>query len=108
MLAGSALTATAQTNEIYCSEKFKDNIFISAGVGTQACMNPDNLDYGTEHAITPLIHVSVGKLFNPVWRFCGQVAGPLVPLSVFAGPGLTFAKTYGNQDMLNALMITVW
>ena len=30
MLAGLALTATAQTKEKYYSEKFKDNIFISA------------------------------------------------------------------------------
>ena len=41
MLAGLALTATAQTKEKYYSEKFKDNIFISAGVGAQACVNPD-------------------------------------------------------------------
>lgn len=61
MLAGLALTATAQTKEKYYSEKFKDNIFISAGVGAQACVNPDNFDYGFGHAITPLIHVSVGK-----------------------------------------------
>ena len=38
MLAGLALTATAQTKEKYYSEKFKDNIFISAGVGAQACV----------------------------------------------------------------------
>ena len=75
MLAGLALTATAQTKEKYYSEKFKDNIFISAGVGAQACVNPDNFDYGFGHAITPLIHVSVGKLFNPIWGVRGQVAG---------------------------------
>ena len=149
MLAGLALTATAQTKEKYYSEKFKDNIFISAGVGAQACVNPDNFDYGFGHAITPLIHVSVGKLFNPVWGVRGQVAGlwstlysergqisgtyaeiknkkyftlradamynlsnsicgynpdRLFTLSVFAGPGLTFAKAYGEQDKLNALI----
>ena len=37
MLAGLALTATAQTKEKYYSEKFKDNIFISAGVGARLC-----------------------------------------------------------------------
>ncbi|EKU89242.1 OmpA family protein [Bacteroides oleiciplenus] len=149
MLAGIALTATAQTKEKYYSEKFKDNIFISAGVGAQACVNPDNFDYGFGHAITSLIHVSVGKLFNPIWGVRGQVAGlwstlysehgqikgayaeiknkkyftlhadamynlsnsiggynpdRLFTLSVFAGPGLTFAKTYGDQDKLNALI----
>ena len=149
MLAGLALTATAQTKEKYYSEKFKDNIFISAGVGAQACVNPDNFDYGFGHAITPLIHVSVGKLFNPIWGVRGQVAGlwstlytergqikgtyaevknkkyftlradamynlsnsvcgynpeRLFTLSVFAGPGLTFAKAYGEQDKLNALI----
>ena len=149
VLAGIALAATAQTKEKYYSERFKDNIFISAGVGAQACMNPDNFDYGIGHAITPLIHVSVGKLFNPIWGVRGQVAGlwstlysergqvegtyaevknkkyftlradamynlsnsicgynpdRLFSLSVFAGPGLTFAKAYGEQDKLNALI----
>ena len=149
MLAGLALTATAQTKEKYYSEKFKDNIFVSAGVGAQACMNPDNFDYGIGNAITPLIHVSVGKLFDPIWGIRGQVAGlwstlyterglqegnylkiknkkyftlradamfnltnsicgynpeRLFSLSVFAGPGLTFSKTYGKQEKLNALV----
>ena len=149
MLAGLALTATAQTKEKYYSEKFKDNIFVSAGVGAQACMNPDNFDYGIGNAITPLIHVSVGKLFDPIWGIRGQVAGlwstlyterglqegdylkiknkkyftlradamfnltnsicgynpeRLFALSVFAGPGLTFSKTYGKQDKVNALV----
>lgn len=149
MLAGLALTATAQTKEKYYSEKFKDNIFVSAGVGAQACMNPDNFDYGIGNAITPLIHVSVGKLFDPIWGIRGQVAGlwstlyterglqegnylkiknkkyftlradamfnltnsicgynpeRLFSLSVFAGPGLTFSKTYGKQDKVNALV----
>ena len=149
MLTGLALTATAQTKEKYYSEKFKDNIFVSAGVGAQACMNPDNFDYGIGNAITPLIHVSVGKLFDPVWGIRGQVAGlwstlysergmqegdylkiknkkyftlradamfnltnsicgynpdRLFSLSVFAGPGITFSKTYGDQDKVNALI----
>ncbi|MEY8720062.1 OmpA family protein [Bacteroides stercorirosoris] len=149
LLAGTAISAGAQTKEKYYSEKFKDNIFISAGVGAQACVNPDNFDYGIGNAITPLIHVSVGKLFNPIWGVRGQVAGlwstlysergqvegtyaevknkkyftlradamynlsnsicgynpdRLFTLSVFAGPGLTFAKTYGKQDKLNALI----
>ena len=149
MLAGLALTATAQTKEKYYSEKNKDNIFVSAGVGAQACMNPDNFDYGIADAITPLIHISVGKLFNPIWGVRGQVAGlwstlysergqisgtyaeyknkkyftlhadamynlsnsicgynpdRLFTLSVFAGPGLTFSKAYGDQEKVNALI----
>ena len=149
LLAGTAVSAGAQTKEKYYSEKFKDNIFVSAGVGAQACVNPDNFDYGIGNAITPLIHISVGKLFNPIWGVRGQVAGlwstlysergqvegtyaevknkkyftlradamynlsnsicgynpqRLFTLSVFAGPGLTFAKTYGKQDKLNALI----
>ena len=149
MLAGAASTMTAQTKEKFVSESWKDNIFVSAGVGGQVCVNPDNSDYGLGHAITPLIHVSVGKLFTPTWGVRGQAAGlwstlyskygqtgdaykeiknkkyftlradalynltnaisgynpdRLFSLSVFAGPGLTFAKTYGKQDKLNALI----
>lgn len=75
MLAGSAI-ATAQTNtkEKYYSESFKNNIFISVGGGAQACMNPDNFDYGFGKAITPLVNISVGKFFTPIWGFRGQVA----------------------------------
>ncbi|WP_455966911.1 OmpA family protein [Bacteroides fluxus] len=149
MLAGAASTMTAQTKEKFVSESWKDNFFISAGVGGQVCVNPDNSDYGLGHAITPLIHVSVGKLFTPTWGVRGQVAGlwstlyskygqpagtyneiknkkyftlradamynvsnaiwgynpeRLFNFSVFAGPGLTFAKTYGKQDKLDALI----
>ena len=157
LLAGSAISVGAQTKEKFYSEKFKDNIFVSAGVGAQVCVNPDNSDYGLGEAITPLIHISVGKWMNPVWGFRGQVAGlwstlnskhlngvetvldgqetvwykiknkkyftlradaiynlsnsicgynpdRLFTLSVFAGPGLTFAKTYGDQDKLNAMI----
>ncbi len=149
LLTGAAVSASAQTKEHYYSEKAKDNIFISVGVGAQGCVNPDNFDYGFGHAITPLIYASVGKLFNPIWGIRGQVAGcwstlyseygmpegeykkmknkkyftlradglfnlsnaiggynpdRLFTVSVFAGPGLTFAKAYGNQDKLNALI----
>ncbi|MEG1563625.1 MAG: OmpA family protein [Bacteroides sp.] len=156
MLAGAAASVTAQTKEMFYSESFKDNIFVSVGVGGQVCVNPDNSDYGLGKAITPLIHVSVGKLFNPTWGVRAQVAGMwstlnskhlngvgsvdgqevwykiknkryftlradamynltnaivgynpdrLFSLSVFAGPGLTFAKTYGEkQDKMNALI----
>ena len=75
LLTGAAISASAQTKEHYYSEKAKDNIFISVGVGAQGCVNPDNFDYGFGHAITPLIHASVGKLFNPIWGIRGQVAG---------------------------------
>ena len=156
LLAGTAVSAGAQTKEKFTSDKFSDNIFISAGVGAQVCVNLDNSDYGLGKAITPLIHVSLGKWVNPVWGFRGQVAGlwstlnskhlngveyvqdgqtqwyqvknkkyftlradalynltnaicgynedRLFSVSVFAGPGLTFAKTYGDQDKLNALI----
>ncbi|MDO4165417.1 MAG: OmpA family protein [Bacteroides sp.] len=149
LLAGLSITAGAQEKETYYSEKFTDNIFVSAGIGAQACVNPDNFDYGIGHAITPLIHISVGKLFNPTWGTRLQVAGfwtklysnygmeadtykkvernmgtvridglfnltnaiagynpdRLFTLSVFAGPGLTFAKTYGTErDKVNALV----
>lgn len=149
MLAGVAVSATAQTKEKFYSENAKDNFFISVGVGAQGVVNPDNFDYGFGKAITPLINVSVGKLFNPIWGVRGQVAGAwttlyssygvpanqynevknkhyftlradgmfnlsnaiagynpdrLFNVSVFAGPGLTFAKTYGKQDKLNALI----
>lgn len=156
LLAGTAVTAGAQTKEKFTSEKFTDNMFISVGGGAQVCVNPDNSDYGLGKAITPLLHVSVGKWVNPVWGFRGQFAGVwstlnskhlngvqtvignesvwyklknkkyftlradamynlsnsicgynpdrLFTVSVFAGPGLTFAKTYGDQDKLNALI----
>lgn len=149
MVASAVGTMTAQTKEKFVSESWKDNFFISVGGGGQVCLNPDNSDYGLSHAITPLFHVSVGKLFTPTWAIRGQLAGMWTTLyskygqpagtynelknkkyltlhadaiynvsnailgynperlfnfSVFAGPGLTFAKTYGKQDKANALI----
>lgn len=150
MLAGVASTLSAQTKEKYVSESWKDNFFVSVGVGGQVCVNPDNSDYGLGHAITPNLAFSFGKLFTPTWGVRAQVAGfwstlyseyaspvagqyeeiknkafgtvrfdamynvsnaiwgynpdRLFNLSVFAGPGLTFAKTYGKQDEVNALV----
>lgn len=150
LLAGAsvAMAQNEGAKEKFYSEKFKDNIFISAGVGAQLNVNPDNFDYGFGHAITPLIHISVGKLFNPVWGVRAQFAGMwstlyskygmtngyneiknknymtlhadglmnltnlfagykedrLFSLSAFAGPGLTFAKAFGNQKDINALI----
>ncbi len=72
LLAGSATIATAQTKEKFTSESWKDNIFVSVGVGAQATTNPDT-DFGK--AISPLINVSVGKFINPVFGFRGQVYG---------------------------------
>lgn len=75
LLTGAAISASAQTKEKFYTERAKDNIFISVGAGAQGCVNPNNFDYGFGHAITPLIHVSVGKLINPVWGVRAQVAG---------------------------------
>lgn len=150
MLAGAASTISAQTKEKYVSESWKDNFFVSVGVGGQVCVNPDNSDYGLGHAITPNLAISFGKLFTPTWGVRAQVAGfwstlyseyaspvagqyeeiknknfgtvrfdalynvsnaiwgynpdRLFNLSVFAGPGITFAKAYGKQEDLNALV----
>ena len=75
LLTGAAVSASAQTKEKFYTERAKDNIFISVGAGAQGCVNPNNFDYGFGHAITPLIHVSVGKLITPVWGVRAQVAG---------------------------------
>lgn len=77
MLAGAAVTATAQNKEKFYSESFKDNIFVSVGVGGQFSLNPDNADSkeGFGKTITPLINLSVGKFFSPVWGIRGQVYG---------------------------------
>lgn len=64
MMAGALLQANAQENN--------KNIFVSVGVGVQGTTNPDS-DFGK--TITPLINVSVGKLFTPVWGIRGQVYG---------------------------------
>ena len=44
MLAGVASTLSAQTKEKYVSESWKDNFFVSVGVGGQVCVNPDDSD----------------------------------------------------------------
>lgn len=72
LLAGTAVSASAQNKDKYYSESWKDNIFMSVGVGAQATTNPDT-KFGK--SVTPLINVSVGKFINPIWGFRGQVYG---------------------------------
>ena len=72
LLSGAAVVATAQTKEKYYSESWKDNIFISVGVGAQAGTNPDN-KFGK--TVTPLIKLSVGKYISPIWGVRGQIYG---------------------------------
>ena len=72
LLAGTAASVSAQEKEKYYSENWKDNIFVSVGVGAQASTNPDSK---FSKSITPLINVSVGKFINPIWGFRGQVYG---------------------------------
>ena len=38
LLLAGATAATAQTKETFYSESFKDNIFVSVGVGAQGCV----------------------------------------------------------------------
>lgn len=72
LLAGTATSVSAQEKEKYYSENWKDNIFLSVGVGAQATTNPDS-KFGK--SVTPLINLSVGKFINPIWGFRGQVYG---------------------------------
>lgn len=74
-LAVTATIATAQTKDKYFSEKAKDNIFISVGVGGQLSLNSDNFDNSFGKAITPHVTLSLGKWIDPVWGFRGQLAG---------------------------------
>ena len=75
LLSGATVVANAQTKEKYYSESWKDNFFISVGVGGQVVTNPSNFDYGFGESITPLVNISLGKFFSPVWGIRGQVAG---------------------------------
>ena len=72
VMAGSALSVSAQEGKKYVSESWKDNFFISVGAGIQGTPNPDT-KFGK--SITPLINVSVGKLITPVWGVRAQGYG---------------------------------
>lgn len=78
LVAGASYSVSAQTTEPdvkYLSPKFKDNIFISVGVGAQGYLNKDNFNYGFGHVIKPLVNLSVGKWMDPYWGLRGQVSG---------------------------------
>lgn len=70
LTAGLAGTVSAQ--EKYYSESFKDNFFVSVGVGIQGTTNPDT-KFG--NSITPLVNISAGKYITPVWAVRGQIYG---------------------------------
>lgn len=77
LIAGAAYSVSAQTTASgvkYSSEKFKDNVFASIGVGMQGYMNTDNFDYGFGKVLKPLINLSAGKWMNPFWGARGQLS----------------------------------
>lgn len=65
VLAGAAVSATAQTKEKFVSEKCGDNIFVSV-TGGISMVNSGKSEgkFGTP---APHITVSLGKYFTPVW-----------------------------------------
>ncbi len=68
LLSGCCTVALAQSKkDHYYSDRLQDNLFISVGVGGQACLNPDNKDYGFGKSITPQLSLSLGKWIDPVW-----------------------------------------
>ncbi len=101
LLVAAATTATAQTKEKFYSEKAKDNVFISVGVGAQANVNSDN---SLGDAITPHVTLSLGKWINPVWGFRGQVAAWSQKLNMARNTGTyavsngSYVLTPGNND----------
>ena len=75
LLVGSVITASAQKKEKYYSESFKDNIFLSVGVGGHITANEDSFDeLGFGSSLAPMVSLSLGKFINPVWgvRFQGS------------------------------------
>lgn len=89
LIAGTFTTVNAQTSRVkYSSEKFKDNIFISVGVGVQGYLNTDNFDYGFGKVLEPLVNLSVGKWMDPCWGLRAQISG-------------WQAKLYTDIDRLN-------
>ena len=100
MLAAFATVATAQTKSRYYAESAKDNYFLNIGVGAQALVNPDNMDNGLGKAITPLFHLSFGKLINPVWGVRAQFAGVSTKLySNFANGNVGAYNEYKKNYM---------
>ena len=78
LVAGASYSVSAQTKTPdikYMSTKFKDNIFISVGVGIQGYLNTDNFDYGFGKVMEPLVNLSVGKWMDPYWGLRGQISG---------------------------------
>lgn len=109
VMAGSALSVSAQEGKKYVSESWKDNFFISVGAGIQGTPNPDT-KFGK--SITPLINVSVGKLITPVWGVRAQGYGwssKLVtdyPFADYNGAEVTRKETYAGINVDGMVNLT--
>jgi outer membrane protein OmpA-like peptidoglycan-associated protein len=90
LLGGIAICGHAQTKGGYHSERFKDNIYVGVGVGAQLNLNPDNLDYGIGHAVTPAVNISLGKGFTPVWG--GRIQALGVWSTLYSNYGLAAGR----------------
>lgn len=109
LMAGTAVSVSAQEKEKYYSESWKDNIYISVGGGIQSTTNPDT-KFGK--AITPLINVSVGKWINPIWGFRGQVYGweskmkLVYPFESINGPETKRSENYVGINLDGMMNLT--
>ncbi|WP_455587539.1 OmpA family protein [Bacteroides sp.] len=109
LMAGTAVSVSAQEKEKYYSENWKDNIFISVGGGIQSTTNPDT-KFGK--AITPLINVSLGKWINPIWGFRGQVYGweskmkLVYPFEIVNGPETKRSENYVGVNLDGMMNLT--
>ncbi|MDD3108042.1 MAG: OmpA family protein [Alistipes sp.] len=92
LFATSTMTAQkADEGDVrYFSPKFKDNLFISIGVGAQGYINVDNLDYGFGHAFKPYYSLSLGKMITPVWGIRG----------IFTGYQTTLHTDFNHRDAM--------
>lgn len=109
LMAGTAVSVSAQEKDKFYSESWKDNIYISIGGGIQSTTNPDT-KFGK--AITPLINVSVGKWINPIWGFRGQVYGweskmkLAYPFEVVNGPETKRSENYVGLNLDGMMNLT--
>ncbi len=71
VLAATLIVASAsaqkEKNNPYYSETWSDNIFITVGGGGQVGLKTENYNAGFWRAVTPEVHLAIGKHINPLW-----------------------------------------
>lgn len=94
-----SISAQSEKSSPNYTEKWNDNIFISAGGGASIGLRNGNYGNGFWRAVNPTINIALGKYINPLWSYRLQTNGSWRMSLRDANTGIRDKQEYLNIGM---------